>query len=54
MIYTGDGTVEYGSVIGNYNGGYADDNGHGDDDDGEAADDYFNILFGSDGQGGGK
>ena len=54
VFYDGNGTVEYGSVIDQYNGGYIDDNAHGDDDDGDAANDYFNILYGSDGQGGGK
>ena len=54
IIYTGDDTVQYGSVINSYNGGFADDNANGDDEDGDAADDYFNNLFGSDGKGGGK
>ena len=51
IIYTGEDTVEYGSVITSYNGGFADDMTNGDEDDGDAADDYFNNLFGSDGDG---
>lgn len=51
IIYTGEDTVEYGSVIANYNGGFADDMTSGDTDDGDAADEYFNNLFGSDGDG---
>ena len=54
IIYTGDGTVEYGSVIDSYGGAYHDDMGGGEGDDGDTADDYFNNLYGSDGQGGGK
>ena len=55
IIYTGDQTVEYGSVIDSYGGAYHDDKGAGDGgDDGDTADDYFNNLFGSEGQGGGK
>ena len=54
IIYTGEDTVEYGSVITSYNGGFADDMTSGDTDDGDAADEYFNNLFGSDEQGGGK
>ena len=54
IIYTGDGTVEYGSVIDSYGGAYTDDHAHGDTDDGDTADDYFKNLYGEDGQGGGK
>ena len=54
IIYTGDGTVEYGSVIDSYGGAYHDDMGGGEGDDGDTADDYFKNLFGSDGQGGGN
>ncbi len=56
-IYTGNGTVEYGSVINSYQGGYVDDhreNGTNDDEAGDAADEYFKDLYGSEaGQTGG-
>ncbi|MCQ2800123.1 MAG: hypothetical protein MJ228_05165 [Bacilli bacterium] len=51
-IYTADGQTEYGSVINSYQGGFVDDhrdNGDEDPEAGDAAEDYFNGLYGSEG-----